>query len=444
MQKSINSPLIANYEVLPEEQFIIRCLRLEFDKEARENGAPFKFLPMDWDRVYDKAIQWHIAPLLYKALLNQSAFFQSLDIPDDFLQKLKTTYVRTFYANKKNYDSLAEVLEVFNKEGIEVIFLKGSFLAHFVYKDIGLRSMSDIDILVKKDDLCAAERQLSLLGCEFLRTTQDKQVLDHLIEKHRTSHHHLHPIVHPKGTKPLEVHWTIVHQDDPFNINIEGLWERAKSAQIDGKKALVLSPEDTLLNHALHASYCNKLVLYGMRSCCDIAAIINHYKQEIDWERLQRLAYEWGAEKYLYLTLRLSQEILGAAVPQDILQNLQPKPFHESLFLESQKRVISAKAADAVPDVKRFNPHSSFMNKMLLFLQRVFIPQEELSACYSLPAFSKRVYFYYIVRLFSLLYSIPFILHLLIHKKGNAYKNNFDLWLIFPDAQKGNKKLNKK
>ncbi|MBM2832842.1 MAG: hypothetical protein HW406_3 [Candidatus Brocadiaceae bacterium] len=434
MQKFINSQLIANHDVLPEEQFIVMCLRFEFDKKAHANCAPFTFIPIDWDIVYAKAIQRHIAPLLYKALINQSTFFQSLNIPNDFLAKLQTTYVKTFYANKKNYDSLAAVLEVFNKEGIKAIFLKGSFLAHFVYKDIGLRSMSDIDILVKKDDLGVAERQLSLLGCEFLRTTQDRQVLDYLIEKHRTSHHHLHPFIHPKGTKPLEVHWMIVHQNEPFNINIEALWERAKPAQIHGKNVHVLSPEDTLLNHSLHASYCNKLVLSGLRSCCDTAAIINHYQQEIDWKQLQLRAYEWGAAKYLYLTLRLSQEILGAAVPEGVLQNLQPKSFNEGLFLESEKRVITAKAADAVPDVKRFNPHGSFVDKIHLFLQRIFIPRKELAVCYSLPVSSKSIYFFYIVRLFSLLYSVPFILRLLINKKGDTCQNNLDLWLLFPDA----------
>ena len=444
MQKSINSQLITDLELLPEEQFIVRCLCLEFDKKAHVNCAPLNFFPIDWDRAYDKSIQWHIAPLLYKTLINQSTFFQSLDISNDFLQKLKTTYVKTFFVNKINYESLAEVLEVFNKEGIEAVLLKGGFLAHFVYEDIGLRSMSDFDILVKKDDLYAAERQLSKLGCEFLRTTQDTQALDYIIEKFRTNHHHLHPFIHPKGTKPLEVHWTILHQDFPFNINIEGLWERAKSAQINGEKVLVLSPEDALLNHSLHTAYGNKLSVYGLRACCDTAAIINHYRHEIDWEQLLLLAYEWGAEKYLYLTLRLSKEILRADVPEGILQNLKPKPFKESLFLEAQKRVISAKVADTIPYIKRFNPHSSFVKKIFFFLQRTFIPPKELAASYSLPASSKRIYFYYIVRFFSLLHRAPFILHLLINKKGDTCQNNLDLWLVFPDSQKDNMKLNEK
>jgi hypothetical protein len=54
------------------------------------------------------------------------------------------------------YRQLKEILIEFNKNNIPVILLKGAHLAQFVYGNIALRLMSDIDLLVKKEDLGCA------------------------------------------------------------------------------------------------------------------------------------------------------------------------------------------------------------------------------------------------------------------------------------------------
>jgi len=48
--------------------------------------------------------------------------------------------------NERYYSSLTRVIKVFDTAGIEVNLLKRAYLTWFIYKDIGLRPMIDIDI----------------------------------------------------------------------------------------------------------------------------------------------------------------------------------------------------------------------------------------------------------------------------------------------------------
>src|SRR3972149_9363372 len=147
-----------------EEQFIITCLRSEFSREGNNTISSFDLQSMNWDTVYKKSTEWHIAELLYKIIKKQASFLKTLNIPKPFLETMRLKYFMSCLAYDSMFKSLYEVLEVFHKAGIKVILLKGSHLAQFVYQDIGVRPMGDIDILVRKDDLQKAETLLLQMG----------------------------------------------------------------------------------------------------------------------------------------------------------------------------------------------------------------------------------------------------------------------------------------
>lgn len=441
MQNSINITSINELNLCQEEQFIINCLRSEFDSENNDKFETFNFSSINWDIVYKKSIQWRIAPLLYKIIEKRSAFLQTSKIPEHFTKRMKIIYLGTFTANYENLEIFDEALEIFNKVGLKVILLKGSHLARFVYQDVGLRGMLDIDILVKKEDLRKAEELLLQKGYSFLRMSQDPQKHFSNIEWFKSKHSHLHPFIHPKGTKRIEIHWTIVMPTNLLNINIEKLWQRANSVRINETYALVLSPEDLLLYLSLHTSYQHKFMKHGLGPYCDIATTIRYYNQDIDWDQLKLRAYEWRAEKYLYLTLRLSKEILGVSVPDRILHALKPEPFNEKMALEARKRILymenkkpAFKGMNYSAKIHIFHPEDSLLKKVSFFLKRIFISSEELASRYSLPASSKRVHLYHIVRFVSLLYSYTrvyssYFLYRLVHKKEHHCNYNLDLWL---------------
>ncbi len=356
--------------------------------------------------------------------------------PKHFLEKLKLEYIITSIANSKIYDTLSEIGNAFNKAGIPFILLKGSHLAQFVYQDIGLRPMGDIDILVKKEDLQKAEELLHQTGYRYLKKTLHCQ--------------HLPPLSRPDGIKALEVHWSIMKPIWPFKIDIEGLWERAKTVTINTSKVMIFSPEDVLLCLSLHTIYQHDLRTFGIGPYCDVAAIINHGNRELDWNKLQTRAHEWGIEKYLHLILHLSHEILGINIPDKILHSAESELLTEQIVLKAKKRILSSEDDKSfalhLPHLRcdDFHPNNRLAKRIYFIFQLIFVSKEELTVRYSLPIKTKQVYFYYFIHFLSLMYRfvLPYIQYLfyrLIHKKEKVYKDNLDLWLVPPNSKHARK-----
>jgi hypothetical protein len=234
----------------------------------------------------------------------------------------------------------------------------------------------------------------------------------------------------------LDLHFSPVKLTAPFNIDIDGLWERSKKAETNGTKTLLLSPEDLLLHISIHNSYNHKFKFYGIKAICDTAQTLNYYDTEIDWDRLKHRAYEWEAQKSLYLTLRLTQEILGGVITDEILDSLKPESCSNKIVSEAKHRIFSseAKISPYAHMPTDFHPDNSLLKRISCTFKKIFIPPENLAALYKLPIHSKRVYLYYPIRFISFLYKkvpqyTPLFVSLLFHKKNDVVQNDFDLWL---------------
>jgi hypothetical protein len=457
MKKTINPELFNDLKLLPEERFILDCLRAELDGDHKlERLTGVDIHTIDWNAVYEKAMRWGIAPFLIQIFKKQNPFLEIPHIPASFRHNIIFTYLQTFSSNKRNFDKLYEILRVFHAAGIDVVLLKGSHLAQFVYQDIGFRTMCDLDILIRKEHLDKAEKLILKMGYEYIKQHDDTQKQAAIIawwKNPKSGHYHLAPFSCPtKGIKNLEIHWGIEELGSPFNKDIEGLWERSKPVQTSGMDVLVLSPEDLLLHLSIHLAYHHQLKFFGLRSCCDIAAIINHYADEVDWHQLQTRALNWGGGKYLYLALHLSKEILRAKIPDEILCALKPDYLPEEIMNEAKKCIFCLEQPDSVDSQKLnkiilikkfiFTRDINIFRKIYFIFKKIFVSKEEMAIRYSLSATSRRIYFYYPCRFFSLLVSyalafVTFFIGRLIRKENTQARNlNLAFWLSLSASER--------
>ena len=58
------------------------------------------------------------------------------------------------------YEEFKEILSAFKNKGIDIIVLKGAAFAETIYSHIGQRRMADIDLLLRKQDLAEADKEL--------------------------------------------------------------------------------------------------------------------------------------------------------------------------------------------------------------------------------------------------------------------------------------------
>jgi hypothetical protein len=366
------------------EDFLLECFRFEDEAAKRERHSPIPPLATDeWEYAYKESALQGLSPLLCQRLKEKSV---EPDVPRVILESLRRDYMRNAAANMKMYAELGKVLKEFKTAGIPVIVLKGAHLAEAVYRDIALRFFSDIDLLVKKNDLERADR---ILSADYIPLEYHRQVDKSNYEWHYN---------HKSKRLLLEIHWDLLAGTYPFSIDTNELWENAVSEKIAGIDVLVLSPADLVLHLCLHTSI--HMLGSGIRALCDIVQVTRDSGMAIDWRRLEEQARSWRISHGTYLILRLARDLLNAAVPDDILDRLKPADMEER-YLQTARDALFMNP-DRSPQNIPFNPNLALLfgkktarEKVLLLLKKAFPSPKIIAGQFPVNQRSIRVFLYY-------------------------------------------------
>ncbi|MEX0685338.1 MAG: nucleotidyltransferase family protein [Balneolales bacterium] len=303
--------------------------------------------------------------------------------------------------NLRFFSELNKYLTHLEKDNISVILLKGAWLAQGIYSSIGLREMNDMDLLFRLEDLPAAWSILSNMGYRPERPVH--------IDYEITKSHHLPPVL-KKGVAVFELHWNITGPGRYYSIPQDGLHDRADDHTIGGQTIKALSPEDQLLHLCLHTSY-QHLFSFGLRPYCDIDATITHYSNSLDWDQFTDRAAEYGWSKGTWLALAMARDLLGAEVPEEVLDELRPQG--DSAY-EGEKTVIQmceeqlftkkTVAALVQPHMMDMLDGMGITRKAKIIWGRVCLPKETMMIMYNVKPGSVWIYAYYLLRLWQLIY----------------------------------------
>ena len=362
-----------------QEDFLILCLAAETSHDRILHAAPRS--PSAWVELVGRAKQSRVAPLLYHRLTSLPG---GLAVPEEILERLRNAYFQCASSNARAYQELGAVLTSLRGAGVPVIALKGAHLAEIVYGNIALRPMVDIDLLLRETDVSRAKKLL--LGSGFLGSGHD----DHHIGLRR-----------PGGGLFVEIHWSITCQNFPFHVETEALWDRSEPARIAGVDVTVLSPEDMTLHLCLHASY-HHLFDTPLKYLCDIARVVLHYRERIDWGWLSSTARRRGLARCTYFTLWCTKRTLGCDVPEDVLRELQPPDLDPAWMESALHRLLRPErgrtAALTSANLSRLGATGRFREKIGILGRSLLPSRSTLARMYSVPADSFRIFLCYPVR----------------------------------------------
>jgi hypothetical protein len=308
-----------------EETLLLECLRAERDPEAHRKFRWMAGRPLDWQRVLRTAVRNHIAALIYDRL-------RTLDggtVPPGTMRAFEQEYHRVGFRNARNYAELGQLLRSLKDRGVEVIVLKGAALAETVWKNIALRPMADMDLLVRQDDLIEAERTLLSNGYAPDRGVPPPG-------GSWDQYYHLPPFCKSDPRITVEIHHNIVHPRRvyPLDFDVGQFWARACVAQIAGVETHILAPEDTILHLCLHQ--CKHDPFVGkIKNLMDVAKVIGFYGECLRWDMILTEARRTGTGKFVYYTLLFAEIALGARIEPEVGRRLRTQfallPFEDSL-----------------------------------------------------------------------------------------------------------------
>lgn len=280
---------------------------------ARAEGHPSLYAELarqlhgftDWHKLTTQAEAHGMAPLLWHHLQQAGA-----DVPAEAARALKGLYLRHRRNNQIHALALLEIVELFKAAGIHPLVLKGLGLAYSVYPDPALRPVSDLDLLLQRDEIRPALKLLRAAGFWATHTPTDRGPAPKELTADSPTRDGLH--VH------VELHhYDARLRDDEF----AGFTSPPQTVQILGREALVPAPRDALAyllrhftRHLFEARTDRPLPLKWV---ADIVSLAECNAERMDWPQQTKLLQSLE----VFYSLTPLPETLRGKIP---IQHSQP------------------------------------------------------------------------------------------------------------------------
>ena len=360
-----------------EEELLIAVSRLHLEDKDKAKIIGLCREPLNWGYLIKRGGDEGVDSLLYHHLKRVQGFkgsrLQGLDaLPLDpsIPQTLSSRYYSNLLSNIHLLDEFYYVLKRLNKIGIEVIVLKGVFLIEKVYRNIGLRPMSDVDVLVRKEAIPEVMKVMSDSGYYI------------------TPHGHLGYLKDGEFPAVMDFHWDIWFPET------DDIWKRCKITMIKDIPVKSLDNEDVLIYMATHQS-----INHGMHKLiwlCDIREFIMAYRNDIDWKIFIRRIKDYNIEMPLYYTLSHTEKLLGTEIPSDVLEELKPLKSNSFKAKVFKKTTTDHYTVD-VGHILYLILLKGFKKKLSYLFHYIFPKRDFITKRYSLSSGSNS-YLYYIAR----------------------------------------------
>lgn len=238
-----------------EEKFILYAIQI---KPLKENSLclDFNITNLDWDYIIKIGERERICCFIYSAVKRLNIHLNKYQFNKLKELKNKEEYIQLLWMLE-----LKEVLKSFNRNNIEVVLLKGGYLAFNIYPQ-GFRRLSDIDILVRKADILNIKNILKQNGFNIVYSISEVNNLT----------------FRNKSGITFEVHTELGILSDL--IDVDEFFNNTMSIKINNISCKVLKPDYNLIYLSLHYSITHSF--YNLVSLADINEFIRKENKRID------------------------------------------------------------------------------------------------------------------------------------------------------------------
>ena len=137
----------------------------------------------------------------------------------------------------------------------------------------------------------------------------------------------------------VDLHKGMTARDFSCPLNFEYLSGRLQRITVAGTEVPTLSPGDTLLMLAIQITKDSGSRYFQLAKICDLAELLREYP-DLDLAQVLRQARILGGERMLLFSLRLANNLLGAALPQEILCEMQFHPAMDGLVEYARRQLF--------------------------------------------------------------------------------------------------------
>jgi len=249
-------------------------------------------------------------------------------------------YYENIGKNTLLISAFKELAEACNEANIRIIPLKGLDLLLNVYENIGLRQLSDLDVLIEKSNLENFRNIMSKLGYTEIPMLPRKAV--QLID-------HPSPYLYVRNGLHVDLHVKI-NKKKRFDVNIEQLWNRAQQTELEGVPIFRMDKLDFLVHLCIHLH--KHFVVFNHKTIHFLDVKLYYLKNDISLEECMERAKSYGCQQEVLEILYLIKTFLQLKnIPNEVfgsLNEMKRKELESNFILslsfskiELEKRAVS-------------------------------------------------------------------------------------------------------
>jgi len=292
-----------NTDISNEESLLIGLCRLEFSSEQAGKLRTLASGIKKWKYLADLANAHGVAALVYHNLEKLGIIqYVSQDVEDFLRNALMMSMSRNAY----HLNEMNEVLKILNNAGIKTILLKGLALEITVYGNTGLRQMTDVDILIRREDCLKARDLLIAKGFSSLPV---KSPLHKIILTHTGKH--LPSLI--KNGFSVEIHHELFGSGKSSLTNM--LYDKSVEYQINSERAFIPGAQIFFLYLVRHLFLHEKNNESQLRLYTDLVVLIEKFGDSIINTDLLLLAEMGGMSNTLFCKLESLRNMWGMLFP---------------------------------------------------------------------------------------------------------------------------------
>jgi hypothetical protein len=231
-------------------------------------------------------------------------------VDDSQLGRCMQLYRETRSQNHALFDAVGAVVRTLTEAGIETMVLKGWALAELYYKDIGLRPMSDVDLLVRRTDARRASHILQQLGW----SPENDVTPSFARTRHAVTFKN-------RDGQQCDLHWWMFEEYCPASAD-DDVWASSIAVDLQSASTRVPAPADQFLHVCIHGAKWARTP--GIRWIAD--AVLMLRAGQIDWHRLISQAERRGFVLRMQQTLRYLRALTGVPIPAEVCSQLARCP----------------------------------------------------------------------------------------------------------------------
>ena len=282
------------------KKYIARLLNLKKGEEGVDEIWN-KLESTGWDDVINIAQEHRVMTFLFYKIKHLGL---EEKLKPETLRIMSIIYQKGVAQNVVTRHVLKDIIRSLNQCGIKAIILKGAInFCENIYENWNLRSMEDLDILIKEEDFpvarqCMQTAGLSYIGGQIPRDlSEDFEGRDIAIDMHYL----------PVPEKHIDL------------FDMDSFWSNTICVEMDGLKTHIPSPTDQIYHKFVHDVIRHQeLVNFRIQDLCDFVMTSRYYKERIDWEEILRRVRKNDIESLFKFHCWQIKRNLGAELPQPI------------------------------------------------------------------------------------------------------------------------------